>query len=173
MNRLPREFLDNVIDREGGYVDHPSDRGGPTKYGITLKTLRMHRDNPTLTRDDVRELTASEAREIYEDVYWFDSGLSDLPVTTNLSELLFDMAVNHGPGRTIKILQRVLGVREDGDIGPVTRQAMQDYNKCDLFLNVVRERILFYGRIVRNDLTQGAFISGWLNRTDHFLGMLL
>ena len=62
------DIIGEIIKREGGFVDHPSDRGGPTKFGITLRTLRAWRGQP-VTREDVRTLTKAEARQIYAERY--------------------------------------------------------------------------------------------------------
>lgn len=172
MNKLPKELLDNIVLREGGYVYHPADRGGPTKYGVTLSTLKRHRADDSLDKDDVRQLTSSEAREIFEDLYWFDAGFSELALNDDLMELIFDSSVNHGVSGTIHMLQKALDVSSDGILGPVTRQAVQNSDKRDLYLSLLKERYNLYARIVRNDPTQGAFIVGWLNRMDHFLDKL-
>ena len=72
------QILDDVIRREGSYVHDPQDRGGPTKYGITQRTLRAWRGQ-AVTAEDVRQVTRDEARAIYRRRYVDDPGFARLP----------------------------------------------------------------------------------------------
>jgi lysozyme family protein len=111
-----------VLKYEGGYVNHPQDKGGPTNMGITHKTLSRFRGEP-VTIADVKELTCAEAARIYRQNYWDEIQGDELPAGIDLG--LFDFAVNAGPGRAIKLFQAVLNVTQDGLIGPRTLQAAQ------------------------------------------------
>jgi lysozyme family protein len=106
------DVLDGVLTREGlEYTNHPEDRGGPTKGGITLHTLRRVRHNPTLTAQDVMTLTVAEIREIYTEVFVREPGLTQANIPYEpLRVQLIDFAVNSGPARAIRWLQRVLGM---------------------------------------------------------------
>jgi lysozyme family protein len=174
MFRSLEQMIDDVLRREGGFVDHPSDRGGPTKYGITQATLSRHLGR-TATVAEVRRLTQERAREIYRRDYFEAPGIDQLP--ERVQALLFDSAVNHGPARAIRFLQRVANdagfgpLAEDGMAGPATRasamaaeQVMQDW----LTAALVEERRLFYHRIVDNDPAQRAFLAGWMGRLAEF-----
>ena len=111
-----REIIRELIDDEGGYVDHPDDPGGPTKYGITLKWLRRIR--PHWTRADLRRMTLEDAEGIYLE-YWFEGPrIAELP--SGLRAAVLDFAVHSGRKRAIRYLQRILGVSEDGVIGVLT-----------------------------------------------------
>ena len=93
---LPRlaidALIDALIDREGGYVNHPADRGGPTSFGITQRTLSDWRGRP-VSAADVQALTPDEARQIYQ-VLYVDRPQLDRVQDVALRELLVDCAVN-------------------------------------------------------------------------------
>jgi hypothetical protein len=110
-----------IHDREGGYADHPHDRGGCTKYGITKRTLSEWRGRE-VTCEDVSRMEEAEARAILKRIYLEPWHLVEHP---RLRELLFDCGVLHGVPRTRKWLQQALGVTVDGLIGPVTEQALR------------------------------------------------
>jgi lysozyme family protein len=97
-------MIDDVMRREGGYVDHPADRGGPTKFGITQGTLARHRGH-ALGAAEVAALSADQARQIYRRDYYFGPRIDQLPA--RIQPFVFDSAVNHGPGRAICFVQQV------------------------------------------------------------------
>ncbi|MBP1842024.1 lysozyme family protein [Rhizobium petrolearium] len=117
--------LDLMFGREGGYVNVKSDRGGPTKYGITHTTLAAHRGVSSVTADQVKRMTLQEAEAIYRRSYWSQSGGDILPA--GLDYASFDFGVNSGPTMGVKKLQKVLGVREDGHVGEKTAAAVAAY----------------------------------------------
>src|ERR1041384_4619075 len=121
------DIIDDLIRREGStYSDHPADRGGPTKYGITLRTLRAwrHRIEPSQITDasDVEALTEEEARAIYTAMYVINPRFIELN-DVRLQALLVDCGVQHGTERATRWLQEALGVKVDGDLGPLTLAA--------------------------------------------------
>jgi len=156
------EIISAILRREGGYVDHPTDRGGPTKYGITLRTLETWRGRK-LTPRDVRALTIEEARRIYRQQFIVGPGLHRIS-DGRLRALLVDAAVNHGPRRAIQLLQRMLGVTGDGILGPRTLAALRRMDARRVYLGVCAERVRFYGRLIGRDSSQAVFARGWLNR---------
>lgn len=120
--------LDEVLRHEGGYADHPSDPGGATNLGITHKTLaRWRRISPwwKLPKSAVMELQRAEAARIYRASYWDRVQAGRLPDGLDLA--LFDFAVNSGPDRAIRTLQAELDVAADGQIGPLTTEAIEIY----------------------------------------------
>jgi lysozyme family protein len=121
---LPRA-LELMFGHEGGYSNAKTDSGGPTKYGITHKTLAAHRGVRSVTADQVKALKLSEAEEIYRKGYWSQSGGDILPA--GLDYAAFDFGVNSGPARAVKELQRLVGVPEDGNAGPQTLAAVKAY----------------------------------------------
>lgn len=125
------EIANEIVAREGGYVNDTDDPGGATNFGVTIHTLR--RLGLDLTRDgvvdasDVRALTRAQAVELFVDHYYHRPGIARLPESLHPS--VFDMYVNAGTN-AVKILQRLLremgqGVEVDGLIGPQTVAAAQ------------------------------------------------
>lgn len=122
-------IADAIIAREGGYVEDPDDPGGPTKFGVTLGTLRRLGIDLTgdgrITRADIRGLSRDKAREIYIRDYFYRPKINELPEVLQAS--VFDMYVNSG-SNAVRILQnlfRDMGHRiaADGVIGPQTLRA--------------------------------------------------
>lgn len=133
------QIITDVVLREGAaYTDRPTDSGGPTKYGITLRTLSAYRGRP-VTAADVQVLTEAEARAIYRKRYITDPGFGAvLEVSPAIGEELIDTGVNCGVARAAEFLQRSLNalnrngrdfpdVRVDGDAGPATIAALRAY----------------------------------------------
>lgn len=114
-----------MFGHEGGYVNARTDAGGPTKYGITHKTLAAHRGVPSVTAAQVKAMGMPEAEAIYRETYWTQSGGDTLPA--GLDYAAFDFGVNSGPPRAVKTLQKVLGCPQDGWIGPQTLRLIEDY----------------------------------------------
>jgi len=156
------KILTATILREGGYVDHPADKGGPTNMGITIATLSAWRGHPA-TATDISTLTEGEARSIYTKRYWQDPGLDKVP-GEELQSVLFDCAVNHGAPRAIRMLQAALGIKEDGIMGPVTLAALPHLDTRKVALKVLAHRVRFFGSIISHNHSQAVFASGWLNR---------
>jgi len=114
-----------MFGSEGGYSNRKTDSGGPTKYGVTHKTLAAHRGVASVTAQQVKEMTLNEAEDIYMTGYWTQSGGDLLPA--GLDYAAFDFGVNSGPARAVKVLQRLVGVSADGNIGPQTVAAVSKY----------------------------------------------
>lgn len=149
-----------MFGHEGGYSNHPKDPGGPTKYGVTLKTLQAHRRNPKLGAADVKALTLAEAEEIYRKSYWTQSGGDLLPAGLDYAAL--DFGVNSGPATAVKRLQRVLGVGEDGIVGGQTLAAVEAFpgGLRELIVAYCAERMLY----LRGLKNWPSFGRGWTIR---------
>ena len=169
------KLLDNLLNHEGGFVNHPADKGGATKYGITEATLSLWRKK-AVTEDDVKTLTVDEAKLIYIELYYTKPKINQLsPI---LQPVVFDMAVNMGTVQAIKIAQRVftkLGtpIVCDGTIGEKTlisaRVACSVQGHQEVIRNIVNARIQFYCDIVAKNPSQHVFLAGWKNRANDFL----
>ena len=164
-------MLDALLVREGGFANHPKDRGGPTNMGVTQATLEAWRGQP-VSIEDVKALTRSEATEIYRARYYFGPGIDRLPAA--LQEHVFDIAVNSGPVTAIRLLQRALnslgaGLREDGAMGPATVAAARARPSADIHRALVAERLRYLEAVVENDPSQGEFINQWRQRARQFL----
>jgi len=113
-----------TLRQEGGYTDDPADPGGATNMGITLATYREWSDDPHLGAAQVRDMTLKTARAIYRALYWNRLRADALPPGVDLS--VFDMGVNAGIWRSVRLLQQALGFtgeEMDGSIGPETLAA--------------------------------------------------
>ena len=153
-----------VYKWEGGkYTNHPRDKGGPTKHGITLGRLRSWRRDKSLTANDVRRLTKSEAKDIYYQDYWKASECDALPAGIDLC--VYNRSVNSGPVRGQRLLQTLLRgygkqVAVDGDIGPETIAALEGIGRQ----RIVDDYFAAYERYYRRLSDFDVFGKGWLNR---------
>jgi lysozyme family protein len=170
------ELIDALIDREGGYVNHPADRGGPTKYGITEAVARAHGYARAMA-----QLPRDEAAAIYRRLYWlrprFDQVARRAPA---LAAELFDTGANMGPAVAATFLQRALTALNrngkdypdlvpDGRIGPATLAALDGFfAKRTKSGEAVLLRALEalqgerYLRLAERRPANEAFLYGWL-----------
>lgn len=174
MQAIPQRLktlIDALIVREGGYSDDPNDRGGPTKFGITLATLHAWRGTP-VSAADVAALSSAEAAQIYAKKYFFDPGFDAVPDPA-LQEFLFDFGVNSGQVTAVMALQHVIGVLPDGAFGPISRKALAAItNTAALFFAVKCERYELLLRDVGRTPSDASYAIGWSNRLDQFPGSL-
>lgn len=161
------EQINEILRREGGYVNHSADRGRATNFGITQATLAAWRGQP-VTEWQVETMTEAEAREIYRDRYVNKPGFDVIP-DAGVKGFLIDYGVNSGPGTAAKALQTVLGVQADGAIGPQTRAAIAAVtNWAAVYNALLAHRALFFLGIVGRDHSQAVFALGWRNRMTEF-----
>jgi lysozyme family protein len=106
-----------VLKHEGGFSNHAADPGGATNKGITLETFRRY-VKPGGTVADLKAITDTQVAQVYKAHYWNAVKGDQLP--SGVDYACFDFAVNSGPSRAIKYLQRILLVPQDGIIGPQT-----------------------------------------------------
>lgn len=165
------EAFDFVIAREGGYVNHPNDPGGPTNFGITLETLAFWRGE-RVTAEDVKRLTKDEAKMIYQVRYWKQVAC-DKVNSDKIATLLFDQAVNRGPKTAARMLQKVCGVDDDGVIGPKTLAVINTSLELPLGLAFIKACQNAYVDIALSSKAKSVFLKGWLNRTHHLTCYLL
>ena len=131
------QALKQVLKYEGGYVDHPKDPGGPTNKGVTQAVYDNWRKSQNLSIQSVRAIADSEVAAIYKNLYW-DRISGDL-LPSGVDFAVFDFAVNSGVSRAAKTLQSVVGVTQDGVIGPATIQATKTY----IAMTVTNKRLAF------------------------------
>lgn len=143
------EAVKYVIEDEGGYVNHPNDPGGETKFGISKRSY------PDL---DIANLTEEDAAEIYKRDFWDRNEVEELP--PHVRYIYFDMTVNHGPRNAARILQRAAKVKDDGMVGPVTRAAARRVTVYE----IGESRWDFFERIMKRNPKLESFRRGWQNR---------
>lgn len=129
--------IDRVLQHEGGYVDHPADPGGATRWGVTQAVARRHGYT-----GHMRDYPIEDARRVYEVDYWDAAHCGSLPWP--VAYQVFDAAINHGPVTAIKLLQRALGVNDDGRMGPVTLRESQAADPVALLLRFQATRLEYY-----------------------------
>lgn len=155
--------LSVVLRHEGGYVNHPSDPGGRTNLGVTQSTWENWIGKPA-SEADMRALTIDKVRPLYKERYWDAVSGDGLPA--RLALCVFDFAVNAGPGRAARYLQKVAGVTQDGKIGPATLAAVASYVSAHGEPAAVRAyqdaRRGYYKQLS----TFATFGRGWLRRVD-------
>jgi lysozyme family protein len=131
------QALKQVLKYEGGYVDHPKDPGGPTNKGITQAVYDAWQKSQNLPTQSVRNISDATVAAIYKQQYWDRISGDNLPSGVDFA--VFDFAVNSGVSRAAKTLQAVVGVTQDGQIGPATIQATKAY----VAMAVTNKRLAF------------------------------
>jgi len=171
-----------VLGFEGGYSNDPADQGGATNYGITANTLESAKIKGWVQSNvTIINLKLDHAKTIYKKGYWDVIKADSLPDPLNL--ILFDVAVNHGPGTAIKLLQQSLNsilkvsssLAVDGIMGPKTIAAVKDVISMDhnmwlqpnalvryLCIDVLMNRVELYTSIIEKDKSQERFFKGWI-----------
>ena len=148
------EIIELTLEHEGGYVHDPKDLGGETNFGIAG---RFYPDV------DIKNLTKDGAKEIYKEHYWDKNKVESL--SEELRHIYFDMCVNQGRGRAVKILQQAAnakgaGLKVDGGMGPMTIAAMDGVE-----LDRVRAyRVKYYADLVTRKPDLEKFYFGWFRR---------
>ena len=174
------EIIDKIIKSEGReYTNRRNDRGGPTKFGITIWTLSEWRNRQCLPKD-VEALEEDEAREIYE--WEFIKGPRFFEIRDRrLRYLIVDAGVLSGPPRVSRWLQEAINtvskttlmngpsIAEDGIVGDRTLAALNAVNPARVVLVVVAIRIRFLGELVTEDHSQAENAHGWMNRATETL----
>ena len=171
-------YVQRMIALESGYVDHPNDKGGPTKYGITLKVARKYGFEGSM-----KNLPQSLAREIYLDSYWVAPRIVEIyPISPDVAWEVFECGVNLGSGTGIKFLQRALNafnkmgalypdLTVDGILGSKSLAALKQYFD---YRNEKGEAVLlkalnclqgnYYLELAESRETDESFVFGWINK---------
>lgn len=150
--------LSRVLQHEGGKVDDRQDPGGRTAFGVTQRVYDDWRRDQGLPRRDVWFIVEAEIEAIYRMLYWNAVRADDLP--SGVDYAVFDFAVNSGPNRAIRYLQRAVGVADDGRIGPMTLAAVNAKPACETIAAVSAARLDFLGQLP----TFARFGRGWTAR---------
>lgn len=161
-----------VLAHEGGWADHPSDPGGATKYGISLRFLRSHGldmdGDGDVDAQDVRGLTPAQASALYREHFWDRHGYGAI-VDSQVATKVFDMAVNLGPKRAHRLTQHALracgeAVEVDGVFGPKTLAAVNDCEARELLLELAHQQSTYYSTLIEMHPRFEVFRQGWKRR---------
>lgn len=162
-------MLNDLLRREGGYVNLKEDRGGCTNKGITIATLAEWREHP-VTCDDVRNLSVAETKAIYTAFYYKRGHVDRLPDI--LQPIMLDSCVLCGIKQAWKFMQLALNEVDDlnlvvdGIAGDKTFAAIANFNYEYLLPEIIRQRKIFHQHIGVGN--QAKFLQGWLNRLKEF-----
>jgi len=163
------DYFAVILGHEGGYVDHPSDPGGKTNYGISLLFLKglvlaegdIDHDGD-IDGDDIKALTVNDSKGLYKKFFWDPLHFEGL-VNEELKLHIFDHGVNAGVKTGVKLLQRILGLTEDGTIGPITIKTTNNY-PGDIIAKYKEARQGYYLSIIAKNPRLTVFQKGWFNR---------
>lgn len=175
MNLVWRRCYGHLLRVEGGFFDHPSDPGGATYAGVALRTVRtLDADGDgvldfdldgdgDVDREDIKALAGhpEKIEAFYRGGYWEPTRAGELPA--HLAMFVFDAAVHHGVGAAALLLQRAVGVKADGVIGPATVEAARSHWPGALDSCVI-QRLDLFDRIHVARPKSLAFREGWRRR---------
>tara|TARA_R110000823_G_scaffold280626_2_gene398770 strand:+ start:352 stop:888 length:537 start_codon:yes stop_codon:yes gene_type:complete len=165
MNANWQQAFEQMLASEGLFTDDERDKGnklpdgrkGSTMLGVTQYNWEQHVGHQ-VTHDDMRQLTAADVEPLYKQKYWDIVRADELP--SGIDYLVFDMGVNAGPSRSIKIMQSALGVTADGVLGPMTMAAVQAADPVELIEKFSAAKEAFYRSL--DDFP--VYGNGWLSR---------
>ncbi len=169
-----------ILENEGGYIVHPSDPGGATNFGISLRFLRaigldIDQDGD-IDADDIKSLNGENSSEIYKKYFWEAAGYKDLD-NQAIATKVFDLAVNMGPSRANKILQKSANIVlrnnklvVDGIIGSQTIQAINLINSKLLEDLICQAAAQYYSELANKNPKLRIFLTGWLKRANKRYG---
>lgn len=155
--------LKEILHHEGGFVNHPKDPGGITNLGVTKKTYEAWIGHP-VSEQIMRKLTPNLVTPLYKRNYWNVLKCDSLPL--GLDMCVFDFGVNAGTNRAGRYLQRLVGAKEDGAVGPATIKAVEAMRLTVGTVAMIdafqESRRVYYRKLP----TFPTFGKGWLNRVD-------
>ena len=159
------QCLEWLLVHEGGFISHPDDPGGATNKGITIGVYSqwladtLDVDAP-ITEDVMRNIPDAHVEQIYRAETWNRVDGDQLPGGVDWA--VFDWAVNSGTGRAARMLQKCVGAKADGAIGPMTMQAVSEFGAAPLVEALAERRQAFYERLKHFD----TFGKGWTRRNE-------
>lgn len=166
--------LEYLLRHEGGWSNHPADRGGATMFGVTQGTYDEYRKLKKLAKKSVKNITKDEAHDLYDILYWRAARCDRLPWP--ISYMTFDASVNSGVSRGVRWTQAGLGVGADGQVGPNTIAAANQAiaaGDAGKLLSIMDQRATFLARLVQRTPSQAAFLLGWWRRVMEVLAAAL
>lgn len=172
-----KKIIQELLNKEGGYVNHPADHGGETNHGITKRTYSAYFNKrpEDVTSKDMKDITQELAEKIFYTLYYIRPKINLLPEI--IQPLMLDMAVNHGPHTSVQMLQKNLAFmgftvgKWDGVCGEKTISASTrctEKHHDELINHLIDSRVSFYHDIIDNDPSQKVFEKGWLARAESF-----
>lgn len=150
-----------ILKVEGGYVNHPADPGGETKYGISKRSY------PEL---DIKNLTEEQALDIYKRDWWDAKGYDKI-IDTEVAYKMFEFSVNAGQATAVKAMQRAIAalgskVKVDGKMGPITLAYINASVPYMLLPEFKDQMLSYYKGLVKAKPALKKFLAGWINRVE-------
>lgn len=163
--------IPHVLAWEGGYVWHEADPGGETNRGITDRLDgkidgMVDLDGDGIGDVDIKTLTEAEAKQVYKRRFW-DRMQGDKIESQLIANILFDGFVNCG-FNGIRLMQRLLHLKDDGIVGPKTLAAINGADEILLYNRYKLERINYYQDLAEKKPSLKVFLKGWMNRINSF-----
>lgn len=147
-----------LLQHEGGFVNDSRDNGGMTNLGVTIRVWEEWVGHP-VSEKEMRNLTPLMVGPLYKRKYW-DAVRAD-ELESGLDYSVFDVAVNSGVGRAIKLLQSCVGATPDGGFGSITMALVKQENTKMLIKKFTERRIEF----LQSLKSYSVFGTGWIRRT--------
>lgn len=157
-----KKLIPFILKWEGGFSNHPLDKGGATNKGITISTFRQF-FGKNATVEQLKNMTDEQWETILRRGFWDKFGADDI-VNQSVANMCVDWAWCSGAATAIRRVQRLAGVKADGIVGRVTLEAINGKNGKEFFEAVKAGRLSFVEAIVRRDPSQKVFVKGWRNR---------
>lgn len=152
-------------------MNHPLDKGGPTKYGVILSVWQEHGHDKDgdgdIDAEDIKKLNEEDARYIAKKIFW-DYFLADSIQNESVAEFIVDWGYNSGRKTVAKIVQRLVKVEVDGIVGIQSLSAINSADQEGLFNLLKIERKVFLNNIIKRKPDQVVFYDGWMNRVNSF-----
>jgi lysozyme family protein len=170
-NYLP--IIEQHLKFEGGYVNHPSDKGGATNFGIAYN---FHKDK-FKSPDEVKNLTKAKAIEFYKRYYWNPLKLDKI-TNQGVAQVIFNWGAHAGLGACGYAIQRALNkcgysLVVDGVVGAKTFNALNTVNPNSFIYEFIADNKKTLGVQISKDSSQSAFAKGWTKRYDDLLKLAL
>jgi lysozyme family protein len=147
-----------MLKHEGGFVCNSHDPGGATNDGVTQAVYDDWRASRHLPEQTVKLIGKGEVEGIYRDLYWRPIHGDELPAGVDYA--VFDFAFNSSVNRAARFLQRMVGVAEDGQIGPASLAAVRAMSPVQLIDRLCDARLIF----LRSLSSWKYFGKGWATR---------
>ncbi len=163
--------LEKTLQHEGSdFVDDPHDKGGATRFGITLNFYQETIDKKA-TSEDIKNLTPNTVGFLYHKYFW-EPNRYQLIDSQKIANKIFDLCVNIGPHAN-KMLQQAINmaaleltVKEDGIIGSQTIAALNKLSEDKVYSELIEEALQYYTNLVKNNPDQHVYLEGWLHRLE-------
>jgi lysozyme family protein len=158
------QSLKMLLHHEGGYVWHPEDPGGETNLGVTRAVYEQWVGRQVMD-GEMKTLKVADVAPIYKTNYWDKLKGDDPMMPSGVDFAAFDWGVNSGTGRPAKVIQKYIGAKQDGAIGPRSLALVAENNPSDMIQYLYEQRQKFYERLKTFD----TFGKGWTRRNQETL----